>query len=281
MLNIDDRFLTEVTQDQFWFMCHVAQFMNENATCFPSNQTLCERTNWKISKLNEVKKSCIDANLIKVETRFVNNRQSSNEYTITTDRLSVLVNLKGKKAKQMPTATATPYRDGDTQGATLAIPPHTATATTEVLTNKEVLTSEEREHAPAPAQISSTLNTSISDKDNSPARPAISFGDRPGARTPTELVNAMREFYQTYPGEREAGLMERAKARRYNLKQRETITAEWAAHVIKTNHGGDTYQMLNADLQGWYLRQPQFDKAPVNNLSSTQGPAYRAYQEPV
>ena len=139
----------------------------------------------------------------------------------------------------------------------------------------------ERDGTPAPAQISSTLNTSISDKDNSPARPAISFGDRPGARTPTELVNAMREFYQTYPGEREAGLMERAKARRYNLKQRETITAEWAAHVIKTNHGGDTYQMLNADLQGWYLRQPQFDKAPVNNLSSTQGPAYRAYQEPV
>ena len=147
--------------------------------------------------------------------------------------------------------------------------------------DKLKLNKEEREREPAPAQISSTLNTSISDKDNSPARPAISFGDRPGARTPTELVNAMREFYQTYPGEREAGLMERAKARRYNLKQRETITAEWAAHVIKTNHGGDTYQMLNADLQGWYLRQPQFDKAPVNNLSSTQGPAYRAYQEPV
>jgi len=142
MLNIDDRFLTEASQDQFWLMCHIAQFMNENAACFPSNKTLCERTGWKISKLNEVKKSCIDAAMLKAETRFINARQSTNEYTIMTDRLSVMVNLRGKKGKQIPTATAAPCHTGNTLGATLATPPPTATATTEVLTSKEVLTNE-------------------------------------------------------------------------------------------------------------------------------------------
>jgi len=150
MLNIDDRFLTEASQDQFWLMCHIAQFMNDNAACFPSNKTLCERTGWKISKLNEVKKSCIDAAMLKAETRFVNARQSTNEYTIMTDRLSVMVNLRGKKGKQVPTATATPCHTGGTQGATLAVPqgatlatpPPTATATPEVLTSNEVLTNE-------------------------------------------------------------------------------------------------------------------------------------------
>ena len=142
MLNIDDRFLTEASQDQFWLMCHIAQFMNENAACFPSNKTLCERTGWKISKLNEVKKSCIDAAMLKAETRFINARQSTNEYTIMTDRLSVMVNMRGKKGKQIPTATAAPCHAGNTLGATLATSPHTATATTEVLTSKEVLTNE-------------------------------------------------------------------------------------------------------------------------------------------
>lgn len=173
MLNIDDRFLTEATQDQFWLMCHIAQFMNENAACFPSNKTLCERTGWKISKLNEVKKSCIDAAMLKAETRFINARQSTNEYTIITDRLSVMVNLRGKKGKQIPTATAAPYRNGNTQGATLAAPPHTATATTEVLTSNEVLTNEvSATRTRAEIENLVSLNTEFSEAKKEVSRPA-------------------------------------------------------------------------------------------------------------
>lgn len=165
MLNIDDRFLTEASQDQFWLMCHIAQFMNENAACFPSNKTLCERTGWKISKLNEVKKSCIDAAMLKAETRFINARQSTNEYTIMTDRISVMVNLRGKKGKQIPTATAAPCHAGNTQGAALAAPPHTATATPEVLTSNEVLTNEVR--VTTAPNFSSTLNAEEKEKNGS------------------------------------------------------------------------------------------------------------------
>ena len=123
----------------------------------------------------------------------------------------------------------------------------------------------ERESAPAQGVEHFSLNPPNKNDNFRGAGPAetgpqISYLDRPGARTPAEMVDAMRRFYREYPGEAEAGLMNNAKARRYNQDQRERITSEWAAHVIKTNHGSDTYQMLNADLQAWFLRQPQFEK---------------------
>lgn len=118
MINVDDRFLSEATQDQFWFMCHVAKYMGKDSKCFPSNQTLCEVTGWKISKLNQVKRSCIEAGMIKVEPRYANNKQRSNIYRIVTDRLSVVMNLKGK---EIPATSVAPcHADGTTPATSVA-----------------------------------------------------------------------------------------------------------------------------------------------------------------
>lgn len=119
MLNIDDRFLNEVNRDQFWFMCHIARFMGKDSTCFPSNKVLCESTGWGESKLNDVKRSCIDSGLLKVEPRFLENKQRSNVYKIVTDRISIVVNLKGK---EIPTADAVPYRTDGTTPTAYAVP---------------------------------------------------------------------------------------------------------------------------------------------------------------
>lgn len=192
MLNIDDRFLGEATIDQFWFMCHLAKFMNMDATCFPSNQTLCDCTGWRISKLNEVKKSCIDAGFIKVETRYLNNRQSSNEYTVLIDRISIAVNLKGKKARQIPATFVAPCHAGGTPPATLAAPPPATLAVSEVLTNKEVLT-RERESARAQTEISADLKTEIQQTPPPPIPPAPSPAPRGWQPVdPTDEIEIMR-----------------------------------------------------------------------------------------
>lgn len=128
-----------------------------------------------------------------------------------------------------------------------------------------------------PLDIKTTLQSGdipAGGENSTGAGPLISFGDRPGARTAGNLVAAMREFYVNYPGEWEAGVLDGAKAKTYSPTRQTEIVTAWAAHVIKNNHGSDTYQMLNADLQAWFLRQREFDRAkpaadqpePVNRL---------------
>lgn len=108
MINIDDRLLKEVTPDQLWLLCHVAKHIGKDMSCFPSNSTLCAATGWSLSKLNHIKKECIDGNLLRVEKRFNASAQASNLYFIETHFISIAVNLKGKGGPDTPVSNETP-----------------------------------------------------------------------------------------------------------------------------------------------------------------------------
>ena len=93
MINIDDRILSEVDENQLFLLCAIAKHMGNNAKAWPSNETLCKTTRWSESKLLRVKKSAIVAGLLGAESRYINNAQTSNLYQIKTRRIGVMVNL--------------------------------------------------------------------------------------------------------------------------------------------------------------------------------------------
>jgi hypothetical protein len=106
--------------------------MDDRMSCFPSNQTLCDATGWKITKVKSVKRQLVEEKIIRVEQRHKGNAQITNMYFFNTQYISVYINLKDKGGEVTPVAGATPPGlHGD--------PPPVAGATTEVLTN-EVLT---------------------------------------------------------------------------------------------------------------------------------------------
>ena len=203
--------------------------------------------------------------LLKSDARKNDRGQTSNEYTVLTGRISIMVNLKGKKYVQneqdTPTALATPYRAGDTPPTALATPPPTALATPEVLINIEVLTNE-RESAPAQK---------------------IQFNKTPNFKTPTELKVNLTNFFKDYPEEWaqtvEAASMEYARRKKkFDKAESDSAVAsycEWACEEQKVE--SYTYQNHNARLRRWMRDQAQYSKSemPANVLVVGENKAYR------
>lgn len=129
MINLDDRILKEVTADQLWLLCHIAKHIGKDMSCFPSNATLCEATGWSLFKLNQVKRECLDAGLLRVEKRFNAASQASNLYFIETHFISIAVNLKGKGGVDTPVSNETPP-------CFISNTPPVSNETPEVLTNE-------------------------------------------------------------------------------------------------------------------------------------------------
>ena len=283
MVNVDDRFLSEATIDQFWFMCHVATFMNEHSTCFPSNQRLCECTGWKISKLNAVKKSCIDAGFLKVETRYANNRQSSNEYTVLTDRLSIMVSLKGKKAKQIPATDAAGCHTRGTPPATLTAPPPATDAAPEVLNSKEVLTSERD----ARAKNSPTLKTETPLSENKAGGGAAQNPPSPESvaytTDPAELEMLLRTYYMARPDDWKVikERLDRAAAqagKKYDKEKIADVVSRYCDWTITKGHTGWTFSQHHSRLRMWMADQP--GKELQTNQSATTDAKTGVYTPP-
>lgn len=141
MINIDDRILSEVDENQLFLLCAIAKHMGKNAKAWPSNKTLCETTRWSLNKLIRVKKSAIAAGLLTAEIRFLQNAQTSNVYEVKTRRISVMVNmadLEPPTQNSTPPPTQNRYAPPTQNG--YPAPPQNGV--TEVLTN-EVLTNEQ------------------------------------------------------------------------------------------------------------------------------------------
>lgn len=154
MINIDDRILAEVDENQLFLLCAIAKHMGENTKAWPSNRTLCETTRWSPNKLQRVKKSAIEAGILGAESRFQKAAQTSNLYQIKTRRIGVMVNL----------ADITPHPpNGVSPHPQNGVSPHPQNGVTEVLTN-EVLTNEREGErntpAPNPSNLQSQKNES-------------------------------------------------------------------------------------------------------------------------
>lgn len=140
MLNIDDRILSEVDENQLFLLCAIAKHMGNNAKAWPSNKTLCETTRWSANKLQRVKKSAIEAGILGAESRFQNSAQTSNVYQIKTRRIGIMVNLADIVPHPQNGVPTHPQNDTPAPPQNGA-PPHPQNGGTEVLTN-EVLTNE-------------------------------------------------------------------------------------------------------------------------------------------
>ena len=263
MLNIDDRLIKEVSPrigaNALSVLLAIAIHLNQRTNrAFPAHATIMALTGLGKNAVYDALKVLKEQGLLKSEQVIdsATKRFSRRTFRLTTRFIKIFVDAVD--AEPLPESREPESREPESR-ETYQIKER------EQINNIEQIKEGNEGSAPAQGVENLSLNTPIKNDNFRGAGPAetgpqISYLDRPGARTPAELVDAMRRFYRQYPGEAEAGLMNNAKARRYNQDQRERITSEWAAHVVKTNHGGDTYQMLNADLQAWFLRQPQFEK---------------------
>jgi hypothetical protein len=139
MINIDDRLLKKVDANQLWLLVHITKRIGKNDFCWPSNKMLCRETGWHIEKLQNVKKSLIDAGLVEVFfRRHSEGGQGANGYKITTPLIGVYVTASevefsddGKTDTGGKTDTAPHVGKSD--------PSPTGKSNNEVLTN-EVLT---------------------------------------------------------------------------------------------------------------------------------------------
>jgi hypothetical protein len=141
MLNIDERLLTEADDSETFLLLHIGKHMNASNFAFPSNAELCRATKWNIKKLQRVKTSLIEKKMISAARRLQEKKgQTSNGYTILTDRLGVHINLKGRGVQQ--TIPIPPLGTGGVPpGGVGALPP--GGVPNEVLVN-EVLEEKER-----------------------------------------------------------------------------------------------------------------------------------------
>jgi len=197
MINVDDRILYQVNEGEFWLMCHIAKRMGKESFCWPSNKKLCTDTGWSLSKLQDVKKSCIKKGLIKSIERRNDAGQTSNSYSIETEYLSVYVNLKNKgEALPLSENTIPPIGKYYTPLSENTIPPCQKIGN-EVLTN-EVLKNEGLKEIKS--KKTHSLNPSIKiEKNETPDEANTTLNTGQNFALKEEEKNIMRECANVAP----------------------------------------------------------------------------------
>lgn len=108
------------------------------------------------------------------------------------------------------------------------------------------------------------------------AQPKIDLTSSPRAKTPTELVVAIRSFYEAYPAEWSYGVLELGKGKAFTKERRAEIVTDFACWAIEKNLGTQPYKDINARLQKWfrqeYLNEQSRPKesAPLNEQPTTR-----------
>lgn len=104
---------------------------------------------------------------------------------------------------------------------------------------------------------------------------------RPNSKTPVDLFSKLQQFYIDNPLEWKDGVLQMAKGAKYSEDQRREIVSDFCCYAIKNNHGGNTYQMLNAALQQWFRNQERAESWKGKNGGTSQaGSAAPVYTAP-
>ena len=94
MINLDDRLLNEVNENEMWFLLHIAKRIRNNTNvCFPSIDTICKDTGFGERKTRTIKKSLIKKGLMEAEPRYLNDSRTSDNYRILTDYIGIMMGL--------------------------------------------------------------------------------------------------------------------------------------------------------------------------------------------
>ena len=137
----------------------------------------------------------------------------------------------------------------------------------------------EREHAPAPAQISSTLNTELPyEKKEVPPPPAApilppNWAARPKAHTADELRAELANFYRPYP-EQWRATIDGTPAVNWPADKTKDVVENFCAWAIGEGYNGRTFQQINARLKRWFKDEPIMSRqqAPTPANTSTTLP---------
>jgi hypothetical protein len=101
MINLHDDILTLLDANELYLMCHIAKRMSRDNIAFPSNETLLQDTGWKDKRtLNKVKKSLVGKGVLEISTRYNGEKQTSNNYKITTNLVGFFIGL-GQSQQQI------------------------------------------------------------------------------------------------------------------------------------------------------------------------------------
>ena len=83
----------------------------------------------------------------------------------------------------------------------------------------------------------------------------INLSDRARATTPVELEAALRSFYMDWPNEWSVGVLENGRGIAYSVERRAEIVKDFCCWAVDNGRGMDTFQALNAKLQGWFRNE--------------------------
>lgn len=91
VININTKLLGQVSDSELFLLIHLADRMDKERKCFPSNKTLCNDLGWSMGKLQAVKDQLVSKGLLRVDPRSKEKGrgQTSNLYWI----LTPLINL--------------------------------------------------------------------------------------------------------------------------------------------------------------------------------------------
>lgn len=145
MINIDSRIISTIDANELFLLVNLANRMNQDKTCFPSNKTICNDLKWSKEKLQQVKKRLVEKGILKIDFRHKDSGpgQTSNLYRILTPQvgnytpgLEIGMGEVGKSVSP-PVGnpdTAPVGKSGMSQGGK----PGNEVLTNEVLTNEEL-----------------------------------------------------------------------------------------------------------------------------------------------
>jgi hypothetical protein len=95
MINIDDRLLPMINEDELWLLLHIAKRMGKTLSCFPSMDKLIEDTQWSKNTVKKHRKALIEKEIITMRDRWVGEgKRTSNNYQINTPFVGVHVTLQ-------------------------------------------------------------------------------------------------------------------------------------------------------------------------------------------
>lgn len=296
MLNIDDRLLNELDENEMYLVLHIAKYMKASRmTAWPSLETLSKSCKWDERTVKKHRQSLIEKGYLKMTIQ----PGKPTLYRFLKAGIGV---YNGIDTDEMIAEKEGAFFAGGTKNeGTQNVVEGVQKMRGEVV-NKEVINverGENKKNSLSPAENSpveaetlegNNLPGGVRIELHDPEIPAakihdaiqpvteppphrIELGDRPNAQTPVELETELRAFYVAWPNEWKYGILENGRGSRYDTAKQKEMVKDFCCWTVKNNQQHDTFRQLNASLQNWF-RNEQHSTWKQAKPTNPQQPTY-------